>query len=212
MRVEVFANDFNLSAALRRYASARVWLAVHRFADRLSWVGARFTGDPGQNGRPRVTCQIDVWVKGAGVVTVRHTDTNPYVGVDCAAVRLRQTLASRLRHADDMARRPGAAAAAENNGGAGEGINVGLSSGNAARPHLLAECVWENEGGGLKHSRRLARPAGGRHRTTRRSRHDVSDHGRHNADHPKAGQGSPPRDAIRGLPGLRPNPARLARS
>jgi hypothetical protein len=194
MRVDVFANDFNLSAALRRYASARVWLAVHRFAPRLSWVGVRLIGDPGENGRPRVTCQIDVWLKGAGVVTVRHTDTNAYVGVDCAAVRLRQALASRLRHADDR-----------------EWADVGWSA-ESARPHSLAECVWENEGGRLKQSRGPARPAGGRLRTTRRNRHDVSDHGRHTAEPPKAGRGAPPRDAVRGLPGLRPHPARLARA
>ena len=88
MRVEVFGNGYEVSEMLRTYAESHVWLAVNRAAEHLSSVGVRLMGDEGHTLRRRVVCQLDVWLRGIGLVAVLHTDVNPYVAIDRAAVRL----------------------------------------------------------------------------------------------------------------------------
>ena len=104
MRIEISGNYVELSGVLRAYAESRVGVAVRRAASRLTWVGVRFIRERGPAADQRVLCQLDVWLRGSGLVTVRHIDTNPYVAVDCAAVRLEQALVRKLResaqHAD----------------------------------------------------------------------------------------------------------------
>jgi ribosome-associated translation inhibitor RaiA len=97
MRVEVFGNDYEVTDVLRTYAQSRVWLAVQHVADQVTWAGVRLMREEGSEGGDRVVCQIDVWLRGIGLVTVRHVDVNPYVGVECAAVRLGQAITRRLR-------------------------------------------------------------------------------------------------------------------
>jgi ribosome-associated translation inhibitor RaiA len=97
MRVEFIANEFPVSDVLRTYAESRVWLAVRRAAAHLSWVGVRLISDSRERSDGRVGCRIDVWLRGRGVVTVAHTDVDPYVAIDCASVRLEQALVRKLR-------------------------------------------------------------------------------------------------------------------
>ncbi len=99
MRVHVLDNGIEIPYVLRIYAESRVWLAVQRAADRLSWVGVRFMRPDGEREEGRVACQVDVWLRGVGLVAVRHVDTNPYLAVDCAAVRIEQAVVRRLREA-----------------------------------------------------------------------------------------------------------------
>src|SRR5687768_14298279 len=97
MRVEVIGSNFDISDVLRTYAESHVWLAAQRVGRHVSWVGVRLMPEHDRAVDGRVVCQIDVWLQGAGQVTIRHTDTNAYVGIDCAAVRLEQALIRRLR-------------------------------------------------------------------------------------------------------------------
>ncbi len=106
MRIEVLGNNVQISDALRSYAESRVGAALRRAASRLSWVGVRFLHEGDRACNARVACQLDVWMRGLGLVTVRHIDTNPYVAVDCAAVRLEQALVRRLREAGQVPTRP----------------------------------------------------------------------------------------------------------
>jgi ribosome-associated translation inhibitor RaiA len=99
MRVEIFGNGFEVTDVLRTYAESRVWLAVQRASRELSWVGVRLMSEDGHAAAARVVCQLDVWLRGIGLVTVRHIDDNPYMGIDCAAVRLEQAIVRRLREA-----------------------------------------------------------------------------------------------------------------
>jgi|GEM_PF-3351898 len=92
MQVKVCANNIEFSTALQRYAEARIWLAVQHVASRLSWVGVRLEGRAMRDGLPRITCQIDAWLRGRGVITVRHTDANAYAAIDRAVVRLRRAI------------------------------------------------------------------------------------------------------------------------
>ena len=148
MRLDVFSNNFDVSPELRRYAEARVWPVADHVGGR--WVGIRFSGLAGDgNGSPRLACQVDVWLRRLGLVTVRHTDTDPFVAVDRAAVRLRQAIARRI--------------AAPN---------------ETHCPDRLAEADWENEGGRLKPEGRPARTFP-QHQTRRRHQHVDSKHLRH---------------------------------
>jgi hypothetical protein len=108
MRIEVSATNLDLSPVLRNYAEARVWVALRRLARRPSWVGVRLIGGADEARPPRVACRVDAWLRGVGLVTVRHVDTNPYMGIDSAAVRLRQVITRRLRHAGLVAPSPAA--------------------------------------------------------------------------------------------------------
>ena len=97
MNVKFIANHFEIPDVLRAYAGSRVRLAVRRAAERVSWVAVRFLRETERSADPRVACQLDVWLRGIGLLTVRHVDVNPYVAVDCAAVRMEQALVRKLR-------------------------------------------------------------------------------------------------------------------
>jgi ribosome-associated translation inhibitor RaiA len=186
MRLDVFSNDFNVSPGLRRYAEARVWPAADRVGAR--WVGVRFTGlHEGDGGPPRVACQVDVWLRRLGLVTVRHTDADPYAAIDSVANRLRHAIARKIATAAPMP----------------------LRAERTSCPDRFAEAVWENEGGRLKGA---GRPANGpsKQKTTRRHRHVEPEHSRDLARHATAGQGTAARNADNRFPGFRPHPARLA--
>jgi hypothetical protein len=185
MRLDVFSNDFDVSLELRRYAEARVWPAADHVGGR--WVGIRFIGLNGDDGSPRVACQVDVWLRRLGLVTVRHTDTNPFVAVDCAAIRLRQAIARKIAMSAPTPTR---------------GIPC---------PDQLAEAAWENEGGRRKSE---SKPATGfpKYQTRRRHRHVDSQHLRQFARHATAGQRTSARHAEKRFSGFRSHPPRLART
>jgi hypothetical protein len=100
MHIEIIGNNFEIPDVLRTFAESRVWLAVHRAAGRVSWIGVRFLREDAATADGRVTSQVDVWLRGIGLVTVKHTDVNPYIALNCALVRLKQALVRRLREAD----------------------------------------------------------------------------------------------------------------
>src|SRR5205823_10655877 len=98
MRVEFHATaDIDRSPALRSYAETRVWLAVRRATRGVSdrrptWVGVTVTRREGGAERPRVACQVDAWLRGAGLVTVRHAAEDTRDAIECASVRLGQAI------------------------------------------------------------------------------------------------------------------------
>jgi hypothetical protein len=89
---------------LKAYAETRAWRALQRFKGRVSWVGMQLTDERGEDPTQAdagtgasVACQIDVWLRALGLVTVKHTDADAYVAVDRAVVRLQQAVARRIR-------------------------------------------------------------------------------------------------------------------
>ena len=80
MRVEVFASGFDISEMLRTYAESRVWLAVGRAVDRVSWLGVRLMREDDHAADGRTVCQIDVWLRGIGLITVRIRTSTPTSG------------------------------------------------------------------------------------------------------------------------------------
>ena len=98
MRFEIVADGMSVPMELRMYAESRVGMALHRAADRLSFVGVRL----GREGAvdSEVLCQIEAWVRGVGVVTARHADVDSYVAIDRAAALLEQAVLRKPREAD----------------------------------------------------------------------------------------------------------------
>jgi hypothetical protein len=121
-----------------------------------------------------------VWLRRLGLVTVRHTDPNPFVAVDRAAVRLRQAIARRISA-------PGVV---------GAPVSAPTNSG-------------DNEGGRLKPAGKAAELSA-RHRTRRRYRHVDSDYSPDSARHAKARQAPSSRHADAGFSGFRSDPSRMA--
>jgi hypothetical protein len=104
MQVQVFTNGFEMDRDLKAYAETRAWRALQRFTGRVSWVGMQLTDGRGKDPTQAdagtgasVVCQIDVWLRGLGLVTLKHTDADAYVAVDRAVVRLQQAVARRIR-------------------------------------------------------------------------------------------------------------------
>jgi hypothetical protein len=100
MRFDMSADGHTPPMELRLCAEARVGLAAHRAADRLSFVGVRLRrGDAHAPDSP-VQCQLEAWMRGLGVVTAKHADPDSYVAIDRAAALLEQAVLRKLREAD----------------------------------------------------------------------------------------------------------------
>jgi ribosome-associated translation inhibitor RaiA len=97
MRFEMFADGTTVTKELRMYAESRVGLAVHRAADRLSFVGVRLSREDDRATDSHVQCQLEAWMRGLGVVTARHVDADSYVAIDRAAALLEQSVLRKLR-------------------------------------------------------------------------------------------------------------------
>jgi ribosomal subunit interface protein len=103
MRFEMFADNMTVPKELRMYAESRVGMAVHRAADRLSFVGVRLRRDDANTADSPVRCQLEAWMRGLGVVTARHADADSYVAIDGAAALLEQAVLRKLREAEAAA-------------------------------------------------------------------------------------------------------------
>ena len=103
MRFEIFTDGTTMPHELRAYTESRVGLAVHRAADRLSFVRVRLWREVVHASDSPVECQLDVWMRGLGVVTARHADADSYVAVDRAAALLEQAIVRKLRETEAAA-------------------------------------------------------------------------------------------------------------
>lgn len=97
MRIDIHAINLVPSTDLKDYADTRMWQAARRWARRVAWAGMWLVDEQNAATQPRLSCRLDAWVRGVGIVTVRHLDTNPYVAIDIAAARLEQTIAGKMR-------------------------------------------------------------------------------------------------------------------
>jgi ribosome-associated translation inhibitor RaiA len=93
----MFVEGIPAPKELRMYAESRVGLAVHRAADRLSFVGVRLEAHPPDF---EVACQLEAWMRGIGVVTASHADADSYIAIDRAAAMLEQAVLRKLRDAE----------------------------------------------------------------------------------------------------------------
>jgi len=100
MRFEMFADHMIVPIELRLYAESRVGMAVHRAADRLSFVGVRLGREDAHAMDSPIRCQVEAWMRGLGIVTASHADADSYVAIDRAAALLEQAVLRKLREAE----------------------------------------------------------------------------------------------------------------
>jgi hypothetical protein len=141
MRIQVFPRRFSDSPRVRAYAESRVWLSLRRAARHVSWVGLRLRRGAIDGQGPGFECQADAWLRGAGLVSVRHTGPTVRKTLDEAAVRLGIAVESRVR-ARLLGHRPD-----------GEEHRPWRSAAVAADRQYCewtAERTWEDDGGAVR--------------------------------------------------------------
>jgi ribosome-associated translation inhibitor RaiA len=82
------------------YAESRIGLAVHRAADRLSFVSVRLKTQDNSAPESRAQCQAEAWIRGLGLVTAQYADADSYAAIDRAAALLEQAVLRKLRQAN----------------------------------------------------------------------------------------------------------------
>jgi hypothetical protein len=115
-----------------------------------------------------------------GLVTVRHTDTDPFVAVDRAAVRLRHAIARKIAAPDGK-----------------------------SCTDRLAEARWENEGGRIRSSNEPANQFP-KLQTRQRHQHAQPQHLQHHATRGTTRPGTPARHPDNRVSRFRSDPAELA--
>ncbi len=103
MRIDIHPINLTLAKELTQYAETRMWQATRRASRRVTWIGVWLTNDPGDDGEARFSCRLDAWVRGVGIITIRHFDSNAGGAIDIAAGRLEQAIAGKVRR---LAQRP----------------------------------------------------------------------------------------------------------
>jgi ribosome-associated translation inhibitor RaiA len=99
MRIDIHAINMALSPDLKTYAETRIWQSARRWSRRVAWTGLWLVQSDEPAEAAKLSCRLDAWVSGAGIVTVRHADNDPYVAIDIAAARLEQAIAVNLPRA-----------------------------------------------------------------------------------------------------------------
>ena len=211
MRIDVHAVNIELPTALRSYAETRAWMAGRRHASRVIWLSVRVANRTAASGAPVVSCRIDGWLRGAGHVSVRHVDADPYVAIDRAAVRLERAVERRVRNPAGVASLAGGAGTARR-------TVRRLAAHTGGQPMPLFDekhlSVWEGEGGAIlsgcprredRRSRRFDR------RREHGSRfHVVPDHRVSGSHAPSGGERRRGRASPRPFSRLRSDPAGMA--
>ncbi len=104
MEIEIQAQGFALSGALRAHVSKRLEAALAPFKRHVRRVVARLADENGPRGGYDKTCRIGVSVGGAPDVFAADTRPDLYTAIDCAADRLAAALARRLHRRRDLRR------------------------------------------------------------------------------------------------------------
>jgi hypothetical protein len=97
-------------------------------------------------GHPEVACQVDAWVRGVGLVAVRHAGADARDAIEYASVRLGREIRRRLAGLTPPAwPRKGGGGTAPAEGGATGRCSAAFGGQCGA---WLAERTWEDDGGG----------------------------------------------------------------
>ena len=104
MEIEIQAQGFALTVALRTHVAKRLEAALSPFKRHVRRVVARLGDENGPRGGYDKTCRIGVSVGGAPDVFAADTRPDLYAAIDCAADRLAAALARRLNRRRDLRR------------------------------------------------------------------------------------------------------------
>ena len=104
MEIEIQAQGFAVTGALRAHVAKRLEAALGPFKRHIRRVVARLGDENGPRGGYDKTCRIGVSVGGAPDVFAADTRTDLYAAIDCAADRLAAALSRRLHRRRDLRR------------------------------------------------------------------------------------------------------------
>lgn len=104
MEIEIQAQGFAVTAALRAYLAKRLEAALGPFKRQVRRVVARLGDENGPRGGYDKTCRIGVSVGGAPDVFAADTRPDLYAAIDCAVDRLAVALSRRLNRRRNLLR------------------------------------------------------------------------------------------------------------
>ena len=104
MEIEIQAQGFAVTVALRAHVAKRLEAALAPFKRHVRRVVARLGDENGPRGGYDKTCRFGVSVGGAPDVFAADTRPDLYAAIDCAASRLAAALARRLNRRRDLRR------------------------------------------------------------------------------------------------------------
>ncbi|MEW5966138.1 MAG: ribosome-associated translation inhibitor RaiA [Pseudomonadota bacterium] len=103
MHIDIRAQGFPLTEALREHAGRRIAFALSRFHDRMERVAVRLADDNGPRGGVDKRCQVRVHLRGLPEVVITEMSEDIYAAIDRAADRAGRTLARRLARQREFA-------------------------------------------------------------------------------------------------------------
>ncbi len=101
MRLDIRAQGFDLTPALRDHAERRLAFALLRFRDRLTGVTVRLADDNGPRGGVDKRCVLRVRLAGMRVTVITERAVDVYAAIDRAADRAGRIVARRLQRRHD---------------------------------------------------------------------------------------------------------------
>lgn len=103
MRIDLHSINVALPDDLQRHAETRLWQVAGPWRDRVVWTGMWLTEHPdlpipGAPTGTHLTCRVDAWVRGIGIITVRHEARAIAPAIDVATALLERAIAREMRH------------------------------------------------------------------------------------------------------------------
>ncbi len=165
MRMDIHAINMAIPSELREYAEIRMWQAVRRAARPVAWVGMWLVDHRDGLDPANLACRLDAWVRGIGIVTVRHWETDPCVAIDIAAARLEQAMAGQMRRLAPCHLRSGTTNAPRNGqplpqpSALRSGPRLAVVIERGGLPRRLALVPWLKARHGVEQMSRISLPA-----------------------------------------------------
>jgi len=104
MKIDMQAQHFSLSKALRNHIKRRLGFALSAGNDQIQRVLVHLSDTNGPRGGADKRCKIQLVLPRIPDIVVEDTETNLYVAIDRAANRAGRTLRRRLRRQRDLLR------------------------------------------------------------------------------------------------------------
>ena len=98
MQIDIHAQGFSLTGALRDHTERRLRFALARVSDRVGRIAVRLFDINGPRGGNDKRCRIQVMLNGLAGVVIEDTEANLYLAIDRTADRIGRDVMRRLAH------------------------------------------------------------------------------------------------------------------
>lgn len=106
MQIDIRAQDFTLTEALRTHVEHRLRFAMTRFHDRMHRISVRMSDVNGPKGGVDKRCVVVIKARGLPDIVVADTEADLYVAIDRAVGRARRTLQRQRTRTDSVLNDP----------------------------------------------------------------------------------------------------------